>query len=1085
MIWIVQVALKRPYTFIVLAMLIAIFGVLSAIRTPTDIFPNIDIPVVSVVWTYSGLQPDDMSGRVIYYYERTLSSQVNDIEHMESQSLPGYGVVKVFFQKNVNISAALAEVTAASQTVLKLLPPGITPPYVLSYNASSVPILQLALSSRTLPDQQLFDLGQNFIRPQLATVAGAAIPSPYGGKVRQVQVDLDPHALQANNLSAVDVVNAISVQNLILPAGTQKIGKFEWNVELNDSPKFIAQLNDLPIKKVNGTIVYVRDVAFVHDGYPPQTNEVRVDGGHAVLMTILKAGSASTLDIIDGVKRLLPKIKESLPDGMELKAVGDQSIFVRAAVSGVIREGAIAAGLTGLMILLFLGSWRSTLIITVSIPLAVLFSIAVLSAMGQTINVMTLGGLALAVGILVDDATVTIENINYHLEQGKAIEPAIMDGARQIVVPAFVSLLCICIVFVPMFQLGGVAGYLFLPMAEAVVFALIGSFILSRTLVPTLANYLLKAHHVVDHDTVLEHKNRSDLFGYKLPFGRRRPTWLSLAVLGRFQRGFERRFQIVRKRYRFLLYLGLTNSRIFLIGFMAAVVLSFGLAPFLGRNFFPSVDAGQIKLHIRAQTGTRIEETARLCDEVERAVRARIPVAQLDNIVDNIGLPISGINMAYGNSGTIGPEDADILITLKAGQDATAGFVDALRMDLPREFPGTKFAFLPADIITQILNFGLPAPLDLQVVGPNAVANMDYANALLKRLREVTGIADLRIQQEVNHPKLQVDVDRTLAGEVGLTEKDVAQSLLVSLAGSIQVAPTFWLNPENGVSYPIVAQVPQYRIDTLSDLNNLPITGSGTEQQLLGGLAGMSRGASDGVVSHYNVQPVIDIYGSVQGRDLGAVADDVQRIVDDMAKGAPKGSTVALRGQVETMTGAYGQLFFGLAGSILLIYLVIVVNFQSWVDPFIIVTALPSALAGIVWMLFLTGTTLSVPALTGAIMCMGVATANSILVVSFARERLALGDSPLSAALNAGFTRFRPVLMTALAMIIGMAPMALGMGEGGEQNAPLGRAVIGGLIFATMATLLFVPTIFSIIHSRAMRRASASSAHATVHPANA
>jgi multidrug efflux pump subunit AcrB len=1065
MIWIVQVALKRPYTFIVLALLIAIFGVLSAVRTPTDIFPNINIPVISVVWTYTGLEPDDMSGRIVYYYERTLSAQVNDIQHIESQSLPGYGVVKIFFQKGVNISAALAQVTATSQTVLKFLPPGITPPYVLSYNASSVPILQLALSSKTIPEQQLFDAGQNFIRPQLATVAGAAIPSPYGGKVRQVQVDLNQHALQAANLSAEDVVSAISAQNLILPAGTQKIGKFEYNVELNASPKFIDQLNDLPVKKVNGTIIYVRDVAYVHDGNPPQTNVVRVNGAHAVLMTILKSGSASTLDIIDGIKRLLPKVGETLPAGLDLKAVGDQSIFVKAAVSGVIREGAIAAALTGLMILLFLGSWRSTLIITISIPLAVLFSIICLSALGETINVMTLGGLALAVGILVDDATVTIENINYHLELGKAIEPAIMDGARQIVIPAFVSLLCICIVFVPMFQLGGVAGYLFVPMAEAVVFAMIGSFILSRTLVPTLANYLLKQHAVLDHSTALEHEGpRSELYGYQ---ARNRPIrrWLSVEPLKRFQRGFEHRFERVRKHYRFLLRLALGNRKIFLIGFMAVVVASFSLAPFLGQNFFPSVDGGQIKLHVRAQTGTRIEETARLCDQVEGAVKGVIPTGELDNIVDNIGLPISGINMAYGNSGTIGPEDADILISLKADHHPTDGYVEKLREELPRKFPGVKFAFLPADIITQILNFGLPAPIDLQIVGPNQAANNTYAQALLKRIRAVPGIADLRIQQEFDHPELRVDVDRSLASEVGLTERDVANSLLVTLAGSNQVAPTFWLNPKNGVSYPIVTQTPQYRIDSFSDLNNLPVTADGSSQ-LLGALAHISRGPSDGVVSHYNVQPVIDLYGSVQGRDLGAVAGDIQTVLRDTAKDVPKGSTVTLRGQAQTMTSAYGQLFFGLAGAVLLIYLVIVVNFQSWLDPFVIITALPAALAGIVWMLFITGTTLSVPALTGAIMCMGVATANSILVVSFARERMAAGLDAFSAALEAGFMRFRPVLMTALAMIIGMAPMALGMGEGGEQNAPLGRAVIGGLLFATTATLLFVPTVFCLVHSR-------------------
>jgi multidrug efflux pump subunit AcrB len=1073
MIWIVQVALKRPYTFIVLGLLIAIFGVLSAVRTPTDIFPNINIPVISVVWTYTGLPPDDMSGRVIYYYERTLSAQVNDIEHIESQSLPGYGVVKVFFQKNVNINAALAQVTAASQTVLKLLPSGITPPYVLSYNASSVPILQLALSSKTIPEQLLFDSGQNFIRPQLATVAGAAIPSPYGGKVRQVQVDLNQHALQAAKLSAEDVVNAISAQNLTLPGGTQKIGKFEYNVELNASPKFIAQLNELPVKKVDGTIIYVRDVAYVHDGNPPQTNMVRVNGVHAVLMTILKSGSASTLDIIDGIKSLLPRIKETLPAGLDLHAVGDQSIFVKAAVSGVIREGAIAAALTGLMILLFLGSWRSTLIITISIPLAVLFSIAALSVLGQTINVMTLGGLALAVGILVDDATVTIENINYHLELGKPIETAIMDGARQIVVPAFVSLLCICIVFVPMFQLGGGAGYLFVPMAEAVVFALVGSFILSRTLVPTLANYLLKGHRVLDHSTVLEHTGpRSPLYGYQshnLPIGR----WLSVEPLKRFQQGFEHRFARIRKHYRFLLRLALFNRRIFLAGFMGVVVLSFGLAPFLGQNFFPSVDAGQIKLHIRAQTGTRIEETARLCDRIEGAVRANIPAGELDNIVDNIGLPISGINIAYGNSGTIGPEDADILISLKPDHRPTEAYVEKLRRLLPETFPGVKFAFLPADIITQILNFGLPAPIDLQVVGPNQEANGAYAQELLKRVRAVPGIADLRIQQEFDHPALHVDVDRSLASEVGLTERDVADSLLVTLAGSNQVAPTFWLNPQNGVSYPIVTQTPQYRIDSFSDLTNLPVTAGGSSQ-LLGALAYISRGPSDGVVSHYNVQPVIDLYGAVQGRDLGAVAGDIQAILRDTAKDVPKGSTVTLRGQAQTMASAYSQLLFGLAGAVVLIFLVIVVNFQSWLDPFVIITGLPAALAGIVWMLFLTGTTLSVPALTGAIMCMGVATANSILVVSFARERMAAGLDAFSAALEAGFMRFRPVLMTALAMIIGMAPMALGLGEGGEQNAPLGRAVIGGLIFATTATLLFVPTVFCVVHSREGSRKTVS-----------
>jgi multidrug efflux pump subunit AcrB len=1049
MLGLVRVALNRPYTFVVMAVLIVIFGVLAAFKTPTDIFPAIRIPVVSVVWSYNGLPPDDMSGRVVYYYERTLTTQVNDIQHIESQSLPGYGVVKIFFQPNVNISAALAQVTAASQTVLKLLPPGITPPYVLSYNASSVPILQLALSSKSVSQTRLFDLAQNFIRPQLATVAGAAIPSPYGGKVRQVQVDLNMSALQAHSLSPQDVVNAISNQNLILPAGTEKIGKFEYNVELNASPKAIAELNDLPIKKVNDTIVYIHDVAYVHDGSPPQTNIVRMDGARAVMMTIQKAGSASTLDIIAGVKQLLPRVEASLPPGVKVSLIGDQSIFVKAAVSGVIREGALAAALTGVMILLFLGSWRSTVIITVSIPLAVLASVAALSLLGETINVMTLGGLALAVGILVDDATVTIENINWHLEMGKDITTAIMDGAAQIVTPALVSLLCICIVFVPMFALTGVARYLFVPLAEAVIFALIASFVLSRTLVPTMAKYLLLEHAPHAAGGVNTQRPRNPLI--------------------RFQRGFESGFVAVRQRYYGMLRLAVGYPVRFIVGFLVIVVLSFGLSPWLGQNFFPAVDAGQIKLHVRAQTGSRIEETARLCDEIERRIHQIIPQTDLGEIVDNIGLPVSGINMAYSNSGTIGPEDADIYITLKPNHRPTNLYVRTLRAQLPGLFPGTTFSFLPADIITQILNFGLPAPVDVQVIGPNQTANLAYANKLLAAVRNVPGVADLRMEQAFDQPALDVDVNRSFADEVGLTQRDVASSLLTSLAGSGQTNPTFWLNPANGVSYPVIVQTPQYRMDSWSDLRNMPIT-SGSSNQLLGALATISRAPSDGVVSHYNVVPVIDLYASTQGRDLGAVAADIQKVLTDTHSQVPKGSFVVLRGQVRTMQTAYLQLFAGLAGAIVLIYLLIVVNFQSWLDPFVIVSALPAALAGIVWMLFVTHTTLSVPALTGAILCMGVATANSILVVSFARERLALGDGPVRAALEAGLIRFRPVLMTALAMIIGMAPMALGLGEGGEQNAPLGRAVIGGLVVATCATLFFVPTVFSLVHSRRRAR---------------
>jgi CzcA family heavy metal efflux pump len=1052
-VWVVLVALRRPYTFVVLALLIAIFGTLAALRTPTDIFPNINIPVVSVVWTYTGLLPNDMSGRVVYYYERTLTSQVGDIEHIESQSLSGYGVVKIFFQKGVNIRTALAQVTAASQTVLKLLPPGITPPYVLSYNAATVPILQLALAGKKLPQMKLFDYGQNFIRPQLATVAGAAVPSPYGGKILQVQIDLDQQAMQAHNISADDVVDAISAQNLILPAGDAKIGKFDWSVALNASPILLDRLNDLPLKHVNGTTIFIRDVAYVHEGSPPQTNIVRVNGARAVLMTILKAGSASTLAVIDGVKSLLPRIEEGLPAGLTIKAVGDQSVFVKAAIFGVLREAALAASLVGLMILLFLGSWRSTIIIIVSIPLSILFSVICLSALRETINVMTLGGLALAVGMLVDEGTVTLENIFFHLEQGKAVEPAILDGAQQIVIPAFVTLLVLDIVFAPMFELGGVAGYLFRPLAEAVVFALIASFLLSRTLVPTMARYLLQAH------TAHEGARASPPPRSRNPFKR-------------FQEGFETTFTRVRDRYRALLLLALGRPKTFIVGFLTVVALSFGLAPFLGENFFPPVDSGQILMHVRAQPGTRIEETARLFDLVEQTVRQTIPTEQLENIVDNIGLPYSGINMAYQNTGTIGSMDGDALITLKEDHGPTDAFVKQLRTILPQKFPDATFSFLPADIVSQILNFGLPAPINIKVVGNDQQANYAYATDLLKRIRTVPGIADLRIQQVFNYPQLNVDVDRSLADQVGLTQRDAADSLLITLSGSGQVRPNFWLNTKNGVSYPIVAQMPQYRIDTMTDLQNVPITAVNMSvPQYLGGLAQITPGASPAVVSHYNVQPVIDIYGAAQGRDLGSVARDINRILEETHKNVPRGSFVLLSGQVQTMTSAYNQLYFGLAGAVILIYLVIVVNFQSWLDPFIIITALPGAVAGIVWMLFMTGTTLSVPALTGAIMCMGIATANSVLVVSFARESMSEGLDSAAAALEAGYTRFRPVLMTALAMVLGMLPMAFALGEGGEQNAPLGRAVIGGLLVATTATLFFVPTVFSVLHRQRSRPA--------------
>ena len=1055
MIGIVKIALRRPYTFIVMALVIVIFGVGSAVRTPIDIFPSINIPVISVVFSYTGLSPDDMAGRIVTFYERSLTTSVNDIEHIESQSIPNYGIIKIFFQPTVNINAALAEVSAMSQTVLKQMPPGITPPLILSFDASSVPVLQLALSSDKLSETTLFDDATSFIRPQLASVAGAAIPLPYGGKVRQVQADLDQQALHKYGISANDVVNALSIQNLITPVGTEKIGKFEYTVNLNDSPTVITAFNDLPIKTVNGTVVYMRDVANVHDGSPPQTNVVHVDGKSAVLLAVVKAGATSTLAIISGIKQLLPSVAQTMPASLKLTAVGDQSVFVTSAVSGVVREGAIAAALTGMMILLFLGSWRSTLIITVSIPLAILASVTALSLLGETINVMTLGGLALAVGILVDDATVTIENINWHLERGKEIETAILDGAQQIVVPATVSLLCICIAFVPMFGLGGVAGYLFRPLAEAVVFALIASYVLSRTLVPTLANYLLRRQlleaHAVHRDTAAAKPSRNPL------------------VL--FQRGFERRFEAARGVYRGLLQLGLNHRGKLIAGFIGFTLLSFALAPYLGQDFFPSVDGGQIKVHVRAQTGTRIEETTKLADRIGETIHKIIPANELGGIVDNIGLTVSGINMAYNNSGTIGLEDADILISLNPNHAPTAGYVKAMREQLPRRFPGTSFAFLPADMVSQILNFGVPAPIDLQVVGNDLPADRKYANALLVRVKQIPGIADARIQQAFQQPTLNVNVDRSLAGLVGLSEKDAATAMLTTLAGSTQTSPTYWLNPQTGVSYPVSVQTPQRDIDTMAGLQNMPVTaGTGAGSQLLGGLATTERTPGNAVVSHYNVRPVVDIYATPQGRDLGGVAADVRQVMQDTAHDVPKGASIVLRGQVTTMTSAYQQLFLGLALAIVLIYLLIVVNFQSWLDPFVIVMALPCALAGIVWILFATGTTLSVPALTGAIMCMGIATANSILVISFARERLMAGVDALAAALDAGSTRFRPVLMTALAMIIGMAPMAIEP----SQNQPLGRAVIGGLLFATCATLFLVPALFSVVHARDHKEAEPS-----------
>jgi multidrug efflux pump subunit AcrB len=1046
---IVRLALARPYTFVVMAILIAIFGVRSVLGTPTDIFPNINIPVISVIWNYTGLPPDDMANRIVSIYERSLSTTVNDIEHIDSQSLPGYGIVKIFFQPTVNISAAQAQVTSISQTILKQLPAGITPPFLLVYDASSVPIIQLALSSDTLSQTALNDLAVNFIRPALATIPGAQLPNAYGGAARQIQIDLDQNALRAHGLSATDVGNALARQNLITPVGTEKIGTYEYTIDLNDSPKVIEDFDNLPIKVVNGTVVFMRDVAHVHNGSPPQTNVVQSDGRKGVLMSVLKIGSASTLDIIAGVKARLPAIQATLPEGVNLKYVADQSGFVQASVTAVVREGLIAAALTGFMILVFLGSWRSTFIITISIPLAVLSSLIALSVLGQTINVMTLGGLALAVGILVDDATVTIENINRHMEElGEDILTAITHGAQEIMAPATIALFCICIAFVPLLSLGGVAGYLFRPLAMAVVFAMIASYILTYTLVPTMAHFLLRNQH--------HHSTRSDDDGEPPP----------KSFFGRFQHGFEHYFEKVRQGYLGLLELALRHRLWFAGGFLCVALVSLGLAPFLGQDFFPSIDAGAIRIHMRAPTGTRIEETTRLTDLVEQKIRTLVPPARIASIVDNIGLPNSGINISYGSSGTIGVFDADISVTLNEGETSTDALVKMLREKLPAAFPGTTFSFLPADIVTQILNFGSPAPIDVQIAGSDLNASRTFANKLLAKIRNVPGVADPRIQEQFQNPALKVDFNRELAGVVGLTESDAASSIQATLSGSTQTAPTYWLNPSNGVSYPVSVQTPQYGIDTLGELKNLPLTAA-QSTQLLGGLATFSPEPLDAIVSHYDIRPVVNIYATTQGRDLGSVADDVQKIVDESRADLPKGSTITIRGQASTMVDAYRQLFIGLAMSITLIYLLIVVNFQSWIDPFVIIMALPAALAGIVWMLFLTFTTLSVPALTGAIMCMGVATANSILVVSFAREQLSAGKDALAAAMEAGGTRFRPVIMTALAMIIGMAPMAIEPG----QNAPLGRAVIGGLLFATFATLVFVPVLFSIAHGRQKKTA--------------
>jgi multidrug efflux pump subunit AcrB len=1043
--WIVRLALRRPYTFVVMSILIVILGVLAIVRTPTDIFPNINIPVVSIIWSFNGLTPDDMADRIVSVTERSLTTTVDNIEHVESQSLYGVAVVKVFLQPDANIQRGIAQITAVSQTQLRQLPVGTTPPLVLAYSASSVPVLQIALSGQNMSEQELNDYGLNFIRTQLITVPGASVPYPYGGKQRQVQVDLNPTALQSKGLSALDVTNAISLQNLILPTGTSKIGSKEYDVSIpNAAPQTIADLNRIPIKSVGGTTIYIKDVAWVRDGFPPQTNIVKVNGQRSVLLTIQKAGDASTLSVISGIKDLLPQIRTEIPPQLVMTPLADQSIFVRGAISGVVRETLIAACLTAFMILTFLGSWRSTLIIATSIPLAILTSIIVFSAMGETINIMTLGGLALAVGILVDDATVEVENINRNrdAEPDKDMDEVVLDSASQIATPAFVSTLAICIVFAPMFLLSGVARYLFVPLAEAVVFAMLASYFLSRTIVPTMAKYLLRGDKHEGGDTPSRN-----------PFVR-------------LQKGFEEAFERFRVSYRGLLELCLHHQRAFLIAFFAFCLGSLAiLIPWLGQDFFPSVDSGTFKLHLRAPTGMRIEETANLCDLVEQSIRQQIPANEVQSVIDNIGLPYSGINLSYSNSAPVGNSDADILVNLTADHHPTDDYIHQLRLTLPKQFPGVIFAFLPADMVGQILNFGLPAPIDVQVVGNDLAGNQRYANALLNKMKYVSGTADLRIQQPFDEPYFRLKVERTKAEELGFTAHDIAQNLLVSLSGSFQTSPTFWLDPTNHVSYQIAVQTPQYRTDRLQDLENIPITGSdpSAPPSLMASLVSTQRGTGMAVVSHYNVAPVIDIFGANTGRDLGAVSRDINKLIDASRQQLPRGSRVVVRGQVETMRSSYVGLLSGLAFSIVLVYLLIVVNFQSWLDPFIMISALPAALAGIAWFLFITHTTLSVPALMGAIMCMGVATSNSILVVSFATEKMTEGSDSVGAALEAGFTRFRPVLMTALAMIIGMVPMALGLGDGGEQNAPLGRAVIGGLLFATVSTLFFVPAFFSVL----------------------
>jgi len=1060
--WIVSLALRRPYTFVVAALVLLLLTPFVLLRTPTDIFPAINIPVISIIWQYAGLNATEIEQRIVYNHERSLSATVNDIEHIESSSYNGVGVIKVFLQPGASVDAGVAQITAIAQTILRQMPPGMTPPLVIRYNASTVPILQYSLTSRKRGEQEIYDLSQNQVRVGLATVRGAAVPWPYGGRTRVVSVDLDLPALRAKNLGAQDVVNAISAQNFVFPSGTAKIGGTEFDVELNTSPRLLEELNSMPIKTVNGATIRVRDVAQARDGYQPQQNIVRQDGTRGVLLTILKSGAASTLDVVSRVKAAMPRIMGGLPPELDVREFADQSLFVRAAVNDVVKEGIIAAALTAMMILLFIGSWRSTVIISLSIPLSVLTSLAILSALGETINLMTLGGLALAVGILVDDATVAIENIHRHMASGKPLEQAILDGAQEIALPAFVSTLCICIVFVPMFFLTGVARYLFVPLAEAVVFAMLASYVISRTLVPTLVMWFYRnAQHY--HQEAPQPAR-----GWLRPFS---------AV----HRGFERGFARLRDGYRDLLSSVLARRGPFAALFTLFCVGSLALAPQLGQDFFPSVDAGQFRLHLRARSGTRIEETAKLVDEVETAIRQELPPEEFAGLLDNIGVPSSGISLSYSNSGLIGSGDADILVSLKPGHGPTEDHVRRLRARLNRQFPGTTFYFLPADIVSQTLNFGLPAPFNLQISGRDQTKNREVAARLADKIRQIPGAVDVRVQQPADQPKLRFAIDRIKAGEIGLSERDVANSVLLSLSGSGQVQPAYWLNPQFGIQYLINVRAPEREMDSLAALQNIPVSASRPGEgdgQLFANLSTFTRGSGPPVISHYNVMPVIDIFGGVSGRDLGGVLRDIKPLVAQAEKELPRGSYVMLRGQVETMQTSFTGLSIGLLMAMVLIYFLLVVNFQSWLDPFIIITALPGALAGVIWMLHLTITTTSVPALMGAIMSLGVATANSVLLVSFARDYLRLGATPMAAALEAGASRLRPVLMTALAMVIGMLPMSLGLGEGGEQNAPLGRAVIGGLIVATIATLFFVPAVFSLLHRRSASKPDGSVAGA-------